>query len=110
VSLFTFRGTEAFSGAVGDLRVLQSGGVTFLAGVLDADKDSGFLISIEGFRTLSADGLILKVVRVGRSITPPPPPWQVGGSRLSPNSDSRRQRWIGAIDVRDRDHATGSNG
>jgi hypothetical protein len=50
VSLFTFRGTEAFSGAVGDLRVLQSGGVTFLAGVLDGDKDSGFLISIEGFR------------------------------------------------------------
>jgi Ca2+-binding RTX toxin-like protein len=56
---FTFIGTSSFSGIAGQLRYFRSDGDTFVAGDVNGDRVTDFLIFIEGTHTLNAGDFLL---------------------------------------------------
>lgn len=56
---FSFIGNASFSGVAGQLRYFKSDGDTFLAGDLNGDKVSDFIIFIEGSHTIVSADLLL---------------------------------------------------
>ncbi|PYF09241.1 hemolysin type calcium-binding protein [Rhodobacter viridis] len=56
---FSFLGTAAFTGTAGELRVSQSGGMTYVQGDTDGDGTADLVIELAGTLTLSAGNFYL---------------------------------------------------
>jgi Ca2+-binding RTX toxin-like protein len=56
---FSFIGTGAFTGAAGELRTFQAGGMTYLQGDTNGDGAADFLIRVDGLHTLGSSDFVI---------------------------------------------------
>ncbi|OYW89764.1 MAG: hypothetical protein B7Z23_11230, partial [Pseudomonadales bacterium 32-61-5] len=56
---FSFIGAVSFSGVAGQLRTVQSGTMTYLAGDTNGDKAADFMIALSGLISLASSDLVL---------------------------------------------------